>query len=332
MSSRESFGWGMSSSTWLARDKIDKSYVAVKILTSHHTKLCPNKVAFGNFEVFERVSRPPSTPHCLGLMSHFTVPGKLEGQHLCLVTKDPRWRPKRILLHLLRGIAHIHSRGIVHTDLKHDNIFFDTPLSTDDFDKLLASDPSRRHASHDGSVQAAVSQPLPIPTLQDAMKQNFLVGDFGSAQPIFIHTENEISALPLRPPKIMIGGPWNAKVDIWAFGCLIFELITGRALFKYQADPKYNLDEPNFMLYQMICYTCEDFRVEQLSVSPLAAQFFDSTCNLKANPPLFDYPFEISIRSYKVIEEADVLSTAAFMRRCLRLDPEKRASWFDGVE
>ena len=62
--------------------------------------------------------------------------------------------------------------------------------------------------------------------------------------------------------------------------------------------------------------------------------------NLKANPPLFDYPFEISIRSYEVVEEADVLSTAAFMRRCLRLDPKKRASaaellsdpWFDGVD
>ncbi|KAK0244246.1 hypothetical protein EDD85DRAFT_191461 [Armillaria nabsnona] len=131
----------------------------------------------------------------------------------------------------------------------------------------------------------------------------------------------------------MIGGPWDAKVDIWAFGCLIFELITGRGLFKYEPDLKYNLDEPNFMLYQMICYTGEDFRAEQLSVSPLAAQFFDST----SNPPLFDYPFEIFIRSYKVIEEADVLSTAAFLRRCLRLDPTKRASAaellsFDGVE
>ena len=60
--------------------------------------------------------------------------------------------------------------------------------------------------------------------------------------------------------------------------CKIFELITGRGLFKYKPDLKYNLDEPNFMLYQMICYTGEDFRAEQLSVSPLAAQFFDSTC------------------------------------------------------
>lgn len=57
-------------------------------------------------------------------------------------------------------------------------------------------------------------------------------------------------------------------------------------------------------------------------------------------PTLMDYPFKISIRNYKVIEEADVLSTAALMRRCLCLDPSQLASaaellsgpWFDGIE
>ncbi len=136
----------------------------------------------------------------------------------------------------------------------------------------------------------------------------------------------------------------------------IFELITGRALSKYERDPKLNLDEPNHILYQMLCYTCEDIRAEQLSVGTLAVQFFDTNCtcvlsvpfifpkrytgNLEAMPTLMDYPFEISIRNYKVIEEADLLSTAALMRRCLCLDPSQRASavellsgpWFDGIE
>ncbi|KAF8903165.1 kinase-like protein [Gymnopilus junonius] len=317
----------------------NNSYVALKVLNGFHTELF-ERGRICELEVLQQVSMPPSTPHCLQLMSHFTFPGKgTAGQHLCLVTNViggdvkslftkhgifPFPLAKRIILHLLRGIAHAHTRGV-----------------------LLTSDPPRRHApeaSHDGLVEAAISQPLPIPTLQEAMQRTFVVADFGhvilTAQLVENHTENKISPPPLRPPEIIIGGPWDAKVDIWTFGCLIFELITGRAFFKYEPDPKLNLDEPNYIIYQMLCYTCEDISAEQLMVSAFADQFFDTNCNFKAIPRLMDYPFEISIRCYKVIEEADVLSTAALMRRCLRLDPAQRASaaellsdpWFDGVE
>ncbi|KAK0487426.1 hypothetical protein IW261DRAFT_1447806 [Armillaria novae-zelandiae] len=68
-------------------------------------------------------------------------------------------------------------------------------------------------------------------------------------------------------------------------------------VFKYKSELEYSLDEPNFMLCQMIYYTGEDIRAERLSVSLLATQFFDITRNSRANPPLFDSPFEIPIRS-----------------------------------
>ncbi|PBK63083.1 hypothetical protein ARMSODRAFT_980267 [Armillaria solidipes] len=107
-----------------------------------------------------------------------------------------------------------------------------------------------------------------IPTLQEALQQTCVMTDFGSGN--FKHVAT------------------NGKVDIWTFGCLIFELITGGALFKYVPCPKYGLDEPNFMLYQMICYAG----------------------NLKANPPILDYPSDISIKRLKVVEEVDVLPIA----------------------
>jgi hypothetical protein len=34
----------------------------------------------------------------------------------------------------------------------------------------------------------------------------------------------------------------------------------------------------------------------------------------------------MSLRNYEALSEEDVLATAAFMHRCLRLDPKNRAS------
>ncbi|KAK0441957.1 kinase-like protein [Armillaria borealis] len=323
-------GWGMSSSTWLAHDTMDNSYVAIKVLSGHYTNL----VELGRvweLEALEQVSSPPSSPYCLQLKSHFTFPGKGgAGQHLCLVTK--------VLGGDIKALITKHGRFPLPLAKRIYTCFVESPMRT-----LLASDLPRRHPpelSYEGFVTAAVSQPLPLPTLQEAMQRTFVVADFGSTQPIYTHSQEEISPLSLRPPEVMISGTWDEKVDIWTFGCLVFELVTGSALFKYIPCPKFGLDEPNFMLYQMICYTGEDFASEQLSVSPLAGQFFDSTCALKGDPPVLDYPFDLSIKRFKVVEEADVLPIAALMRRCLRLNPAQRASaaellsdpWFDGVE
>jgi serine/threonine protein kinase len=151
---------------------------------------------------------------------------------------------KRILLHTLRGLAHMHNYGIVHTDLKHDNIMFDAgSLTQADMEALIDGDPPRRHPpeeSWDCTVRAAVSQPLPLPSLSDAMTRTYIVSDFGSgerwrilslchsvdvwhatAQPSQLHTYDEITAHTLRAPEIILCGPWDEKVDIWAFGCLV---------------------------------------------------------------------------------------------------------------
>ncbi|KAG1889218.1 kinase-like protein [Suillus subluteus] len=336
----------------------NNSYVAIKILIGKLTDLFRQN-HLPEWTILKQVSSPPN-PHCLQLLSDFVIPGKgSAGEHLCFVTQvlggdvsklDETCGPifplplaKRILLHILHGIAHAHSCGVVHTDLHLSNIFFNTCMSTADLDKLLKSNPSCRHPpeeSHDGTMQAAVSQPLPVPTLEEAMQRTFILADFGSAQPIATHITDEITAPDLRPPEIIIGSPWNEKVDIWTFGCLIFEIVTHRHFFKLEPLPELNLDPTTSQLRQMISYTEEDFSPEQLTAGQQSAQFFKADCDLIAEVPVPNFPIEWAIGCYHVIGEEEVVPMATLMRRCLRLDPANRASaaellsdpWFEGVD
>ena len=175
--------------------------------------------------VLRLISRQPTSPHCTLLLDEFTIPGKGSARsHLCFVmpvyggdvrrlgatrtTLLPLPLVKRITLHLLRGIVHTHGRGVVHTDIKLDNIFFSTTMTTDDIEAWVVKDPSRRHApeaSHDGMVQAAVSQPLPMISDEEAMRATYVLADFGCGMCFVL---NHLTPIPIagfsrtfRPPR-----------------------------------------------------------------------------------------------------------------------------------
>lgn len=117
---------------------------------------------------------------------------------------------KHIALHMVRGVSHSHNREVIHTDLKHDNIFFANHMDERGLQDLLVSDPARLNPpelSLHGTVRSAVSQPLPPPsTVEDALKLNFVVADFGNGKPYFTSASlraQMISGSPAhhRPPS-----------------------------------------------------------------------------------------------------------------------------------
>jgi serine/threonine-protein kinase SRPK3 len=164
-------------------------------------------------------------------------------------------------------------------------------------------------------LQAAKSQPLPIPSFEDALKHTFVVADFGNgtlsmihttpnvvltviiAQPVNDHRTDKVTPELLRAPENYIRSPWDEKIDIWSFGCLasvvpfvsillpadrelhqIFEFVTSRSLFRYVPEPSKDLDKVENMLYQMLCYTEEDFPEHMLQYARDGEKYFDLTC------------------------------------------------------
>jgi|SRR5882762_5055905 len=115
----------------------NNAYVAIKILTGYTTGL-NHEQKLRELEVLQRLSSvapEESYDHCARLLTQFIHPGvEDDGEHLCLVMEllssniqhtlnalqgdfIPVPTVKRILKHLLLGIARLHTCGIVHTGM-----------------------------------------------------------------------------------------------------------------------------------------------------------------------------------------------------------------------
>ena len=108
----------------------------------------------------------------------------------------------RIATHVGRALARAHAQGIVHRDLKSGNIFV---------------------AKSDDDEQGWVAKVL----------------DFGVAK--LTETSASVPALttdgaPVGTPLYMApeqaaGGPCDARTDVYALGCILYELLTGQPPF-----------------------------------------------------------------------------------------------------
>lgn len=94
---------------------------------------------------------------------------------------------------ILTALSELHAYGIIHGDIKPENILLD----------------------HQNRCKIA---------------------DFGLAQ---IYPEwrcTTIQSQPYRAPEVVLGGPMNTGVDIWSFGCMMYNLLSGSMLFRSSND------------------------------------------------------------------------------------------------
>jgi Tol biopolymer transport system component len=144
---------------------------------------------------------------------HYLVMEHLEGETLAdRLARGPLPAADAVAIarQIASAIAAAHERGIVHRDLKPANV-----VLTRSGAKLLDFGLARLHAaSHhlDDALDATATASVALP--------GTLVG-----------------TLPYMAPEQIEGKPADARSDMWAFGAVLFEMITGRRAFAGDSAP-----------------------------------------------------------------------------------------------
>ncbi|KZO90058.1 kinase-like protein [Calocera viscosa TUFC12733] len=249
------------------------------------------------------------------------------------ISVSPTALAKTAFNQVLCGLRHLHSVSLVHADLKLDNImvgaYTDKPAEVG---AVLNQEKARRYpprlSENNATVCAAVSQPLPVPGLAEAMQCDFYLADFGSAQNEKEHTVEEIAHPDLRAPEVFLGGEWDCSADIWTFGCLLMEYFLQTRLFRMEARPELSLNSAEIsILWQMMGVTMESCS-EQLASCKKAGEFFENG-RLKGVPTKSGDSVEVILKRYKpenLSQPGEIEALAALVKKCLCLTPKKRAT------
>ena len=194
-----------------ARDAKLERDVAIKVLPAH---LIANPDALARFEREAKAVAALSHPNILAihdfgthdgvtyavteLLEGETLRGKLDAVNAVSQAQAVNWAEQ-----IAKGLAAAHSKGVVHRDLKPENVF----LTRDGHVKILDFGLAKRAEQLDEQTNA--------PTGSGHTAPGTVMGTVGYMSP------EQVRGLPV-----------DHRSDIFSFGAILYELLSGRKAFK----------------------------------------------------------------------------------------------------
>ncbi|GKT27021.1 serine/threonine protein kinase, CMGC group, partial [Aduncisulcus paluster] len=166
----------------------------------------------------------------------------------------------------------------------------------------------------------------PPPGLLDYPLDRFGVKivDLGNGCFVDHHFTEEIQTRQYRAPEVIVGAEYDCSTDIWSLGCTIYEMISGKFLFRpVRKDGKYSRDEDHLAL--MMEKIGGVFPQRLVKEGSKARQFFNSSGRLRRIRVL--EPISIKEKLSKYVKDFDEIRLIAdLLGKMLKLDPRDRAS------
>ncbi|MHC4956379.1 MAG: protein kinase domain-containing protein, partial [Planctomycetota bacterium] len=207
----EKIGEGGMGSVWQAHDESLGRDVAVKFLPND---LLENEEALARFDLEAKTLAALSHPNVAAVfgvhaadsirfLAMELVPGEDLSQILDRSSLDLP-TVLELMEHVADGLAAAHERGIVHRDLKPANI----RVMPDRRVKVLDFGLAAIHSSSERGTQV----------------------DIGSSEPLTA-TGVVLGTAPYMSPEQLRGHRVDARADVWSFGCVTWEALTGQRPF-----------------------------------------------------------------------------------------------------
>ncbi|KAL2061510.1 hypothetical protein VTL71DRAFT_6887 [Oculimacula yallundae] len=365
-------GYGSFSTVWLAVDKELARYVALKVLVA---KESPTSKELPILEHIARSSASyPGSKHVISMLDNFTHKGP-NGTHLCLVfepmggtaasiretlpcnlphrkgrvARYPLWMAKRILRHTLIALDFLHQVGIVHGDIQPGNLLFSIANLNDIPEESLAqgrntSEISKPLERKDGKIDKWAPEYLAIPQPLEKYVDTgpgllVKVSDVGAAFFASSPPTKPVTPKGLRAPELILTSfPLTSSIDIWSFGCLVYEFVTGTSLFTldlYGAKEEEIDDDHLLMMTDVLGKLPDDMLLEW----PRAGKYFgeggerissatsEDMVDEDEGPHIWD-DLEKSFEKNKSeeVDEEQSSIIVSLIRKIMQYDPQKRPS------
>mmetsp|Transcript_27513 Transcript_27513/g.50780 ORF Transcript_27513/g.50780 Transcript_27513/m.50780 type:complete len:441 (-) Transcript_27513:66-1388(-) len=165
---------------------------------------------------------------------------------------------KSIIYQILGAMRHAHSNGIMHRDLKPQNILMS-------YISHSPSSPSSSSPSVPSASPSIPSTPPSIPSASHASPPLLVkLSDFGLSRSFapFTHVySGGVVTLFYRSPELLLGGRnYSSAIDLWSIGCIMAELLAGgRPIFPAASEVQMvqailvKLGKPPPKLWRKLC-------------------------------------------------------------------------------